>query len=411
MKRNKDFSLVKLLRETIMKEAVTTGSSDAENVLALLMSNQSKSKEEFTTFLKSKNTDSDFLKKYFDTNIKKGDYIEIYYGAIVQIKKEKLPSNAYQSGESNFQTTDVWKSYGGIKSARSKADVVSPGKTFSVKNASTQVRVLDAATPQISALILCALDQTKQTSKIKEIVKTNLDTLKKLSTSEGSKLSRQYGGEKKGLSDLRKINDPKLKNMISKFDENTKAMNDEIHAIFEEIRSKNDFKKALIYESLSGKIMFGENSEGRADSILTWTADFSKVTNHDIEDVSNKILSAFTIPKFGSKSSGSRISKTIQMFFQETNEQFDRLVKEEKKLLERRNSKLITENVFSNLWNTLKEKGKALIDKFVDGVKKFIDMVYEKMASPLQELLSFLGIQISIEETYSLDASINYESL
>lgn len=411
MKSNNDFSLVKLLKETIMKEAVTTGSSDAENVLAILMSNQSKSKEDFTKLLKSKNADSVFLKKYFDTNIKKGDHIEIYYGAITQIKKEKLPSNAYQSGESNFQTTDAWKSYGGIKSARSKADVVSPGKTFSVKNATTQVRVLDAATPQISALVLCALDQSKQTAKIKEIVKTNLDALKELSTSEGSKLSRQYGGEKKGLTDLRKINDSKLKSMISKFDENTKKMNNEIHAIFEEVKSKNEFKKALIYESLSGKIMFGDDSAGRADSILTWTSDFSKVKSHDINDVTNKILSSFTIPKFASKSSGSRISKTIQMFFQETNEQFESLVREEKKLLERRNSKLITENVFSNLWNTLKEKGKALIDKFIDGVKKFIDMVYEKISSPLHDLLSFLGIEISIEESYSLDASVTYESL
>lgn len=411
MKRSNDFSLVKLLKETIMKEAVTTGSSDAENVLAILMSNQSKSKEDFTKFLKSKTTDSVFLKKYFDTNIKKGNHIEIYYGAITQIKKEKLPSNAYQSGESNFQTTDTWKMYGGIKSARSKADVVSPGKTFSVKNASTQVRVLDAATPQISALILCALDQTNQTTKIKEKVKTNLDVLKQLATSEGSKLSRQYKDEKKGLTDLRKINDPKLKSIISKFDENTKKMNDEIHSIFEEVRSKGEFKKALIYESLSGKVMFGENSDGRADSILTWTADFGTVKSHDIDDVTTKIVSSFTIPKFASKSSGSRISKTIQMFFQETNEQFESLVKEEKKLLERRNSKLITENVFSNLWNTLKEKGKALIDKFIDGIKKFIDMVYEKISAPLNELLSFLGIEISIEESYSLDASVTYDSL
>jgi hypothetical protein len=45
-------SVKKLIREVIINEGDTSGSTDAENILAILMSNQSMTKEEF---LKSRN--------------------------------------------------------------------------------------------------------------------------------------------------------------------------------------------------------------------------------------------------------------------------------------------------------------------------------------------------------------------
>ena len=410
MKLNKDMSLMKLMREIILKEGDTSGSTDAENVLAILMTNQNMTKEEFAIFYKTKQKGALFIKNYF-LKFLTGDAVEVYYGAILQIKKEKLPSNATQVGDTNFSTTEIWKSYGGIGSVRSKADVIGGGITFSVKNASTKVRVLDASSPQIIALIQCAMDKTKHTAKIKETVRTALTTLKTLSNEEGAKLSRMYKNKKYGLGELRKVLNKGMGDLISKYDENTKEMNDEIVKIFDKVQSDTEFKTAFIYESLSGKTMLGESSDGRADSILTWSADFKTIKNHDVKTVADKIVSNFSIPKFGSKSSGVRITKTIQMFYQETDKQMDNLVKQEAKLIERKNSKLITEGAFTDLWNTLQEKGASVVKKIIDAIMKFIQLATAKISESITSLLSFLGFEVQILEDYSLDASINYESV
>lgn len=409
MKRN-NLSLVKLMKEVVLSEGDTSGSTDAENILAILMSSQNMTREEFSNFYKTKNPDVIFLKNYFNKFLN-GKPIDVYFEAITQIKKEKLPANAQQVGDTNFSTTEVWKSYGGINSVRSKADVIGQGITFSVKNASTQVRVLDASAPQIIALIHCAMDKTKQTDKVKNAIRKNLKTLKELSNDEGAKLSRMYQGKKYGLGELRKILNSKMEELIKKYDDNTKEMNVEIGKIFDTVQSQNDFKHALIYESLSGKTMLGESSEGRADSILTWSADFTTIKNHDVKDVTGKIIGSFKIPKFGSKSSGVRITKTIQMFFKEGIQQMDKLIKEESKLVEQKNSKLITEGAFSDMWNTLQDKGISVIKKIIDAINKFIQSVTDKLSQSITSLLSFLGLEVQIQEDYSLDADVTYESL
>jgi hypothetical protein len=374
------------------------------------MSNQGMTKEEFAKFYKTKNVDAVFLKDYF-ARFLNGKPIDVYYGAIKNIKAEKLPVNAKQVGDANFGTTQMWQSYGGIKSVRSKADVIGQGVTYSVKNASTQVRVLDASAPQIIALIHCAMDKTKNTQKVRETIRKRLTTLKELSNEEGAKLSRMFGGKKYGLGELRKLLDTNMKALIKQYDDNTAEMNVEIEAIFDQIQSEKDFKDAFIYESLSGKTMLGENSDGRADAILTWTADFSQVKSHDIKDVTTKITSNFKIPKFASKSSGVRITKTIQMFFQDTSKEVDKLATQENILIKKRNSRLITEGAFSDLWNTLQQKGMDVIKKLIKAIMDFIKKVTDKISGAITDLLSVLGFEVQIQGDYSLDASINYESL
>lgn len=410
MRSKKNMSLVKLMKEVMLSEGDTSGSTDAENVLAILMSNQNMTKEEFATFYKSRVKDSVFLKNYFGRFLK-GNAVEVYYGAILEIKKEKLPSNAKQVGDSNFPTTDIWKAYGGIGSVRSKADVIGQGITFSVKNASTKVRVLDASAPQIIALIHCAMDKTKQDIKVKEIVRKSVATLKELSNAEGAKLSRMFDNKKYGLGELRKVVNTTMQELIADYDKNTKDMNDQIIKIFDSIQGDAAFKKAFIYESLSGKTMLGRDSEGRADSILTWTADFSTIKNHTVKDVTDKVVSSFTIPKFGSKSSGVRITKTVQLFMENELKKFDKLVLEERKLYNNRKSRLISEGAFSDLWNSIQEKGMAIIKKIINGVMNFLKEVTAKLSLPLNNLLKFLGVDIQILSDYSVDASVTYGSL
>ena len=89
----------------------------------------------------------------------------------------------------------------------------------------------------------------------------------------------------------------------------------------------------------------------------------------------------------------------------------DNLVKQEAKLIERKNSKLITEGAFTDLWNTLQEKGASVVKKIIDAIMKFIQLATAKISESITSLLSFLGFEVQILEDYSLDASINYESV
>jgi hypothetical protein len=401
-----------------LTEGDTSASTDAETILSILMSNQNLTRNEFESMLEENGSDAVFLKNYFDTHINKGKIENVFYEAIVQIKKEKLQKNVQQSGAKSYQTTDIWKSYGGINKTASKADIISQSTTYSVKNASTQVRVLDASAPQIIALIFSAMDNTGETDEIKSKVKENLDAIKDLSNQEGSKLSRMYGDKKLNLGDIRKINDQNIKNLVKQYDENTEKLNKEINYIFNKVQSSKDFKHAFIFESLSGKIMFGKTSLGRADYIITWTQDFSVIKNHEISDVTDKVVNTFNIPKFASKSSGQRVSKTIQMFFKEgietiqnsTKNKLDYLCEQERLLNKKLKSGVITEGAFSDLWHNIKEKGVEIISKMVNAIKEFIQTAYKKLTGSIKDLLNFLGITISIGD-YSLYANLSYGDL
>jgi hypothetical protein len=227
-----------------------------------------------------------------------------------------------------------------------------------------------------------------------------------------------YGDKKLNLGDIRKINDQNIKNLVKQYDENTEKLNKEINDIFNKVQSSKDFKHAFIFESLSGKIMFGKTSLGRADYIITWTQDFSVIKNHEISDVTDKVVNTFNIPKFASKSSGQRVSKTIQMFFKEgietiqnsTKNKLDYLCEQERLLNKKLKSGVITEGAFSDLWHNIKEKGVEIISKMVNAIKEFIQTAYKKLTGSIKDLLNFLGITISIGD-YSLYANLSYGDL
>jgi hypothetical protein len=99
------------------------------------------------------------------------------------------------------------------------------------------------------------------------------------------------------------------------------------------------------------------------------------------------------------------------MFFQDTSKEVDKLATQENILIKKRNSRLITEGAFSDLWNTLQQKGMDVIKKLIKAIMDFIKKVTDKISGAITDLLSVLGFEVQIQGDYSLDASINYESL
>lgn len=391
----------------------TSRSTDAEKVLEILINMQTLSKDALAARLSSPKDDAaKFIVSYHKAYIKRDTPFAVYSKAITQIRKLGIHPSALNVGSKSFPTTQTWKNYGGISSSTSKSDLITKKDTYSVKNASTQVRVLDASLQQLTALVNYTIDVLGVSDQIQKVVKTNLHKMKKLQSEEGFTLKRAKDakGDNLGLSQMRKIAVGKTKKMIEEFDKNSKKINSALNAIFKTVTNTPKFKSVFISESISGKTMFGNGSTAKADAILTWTTDLTNISVHSIPTVTKAILNSFTMPQILTKTSGDRISKTFQAYYKKVNEsisQLDILVERESYLIHKSKMGLITEGVFSDLWNNLKQQGELIIDKIVETIGRWIDKAIELAAQGWQEVIKFLGITLDIQATNEY-ASITY---
>jgi sugar-specific transcriptional regulator TrmB len=414
----------------LIHEAETAGSTDAEKILEILINIKPriKSIQVMQKFLASDNIEAEFLSSYFTKVIRTGNPSEVYYSAITQIPANL--KNARQLGTSNYPTTNKWRQYGGLPAVTSKTDVQTDKINFSVKNGSTQVRVLDASAPQLKALVMYSIEKLKYDQTITNEITKLITKLDKLYNSSSSTLSRYINNDKSkkyGLGDLRKVTDENVQKLIKDFDNNTQQLNKTVNAIFTKASADQKFTNTFILESLSGTMMFGIKSPGHADAILTFSSNFDKVKIHQMSDVTKKIASKYTMPKFGTKSSGNRISKTVQQFYSSKNEalvnelhvlykQADKLLVTESKLL--KNKLLMEEGLFQKAWQYLKQKGsdvldaiKTVVNKILGNIQSFIESLIDAVKQGFTAALEFLDIDLDVQETVNEYASITYDDL
>lgn len=395
---------IKILNEVtaIINETDTTRSTSAEKILEILINMQTLSKSALNKRLTDPTDDAaKFLISYHTMFIKMGTPFDVYSNAISQIRKLNIHPSAVNVGSKSFPTTQAWKDYGGIITSTSKSDIITNKDTYSVKNASTQVRVLDASMPQLTALVNYALDSINVSEQIQKIIESRLNKMKKLQSEAGFILRRDTdsSGKRLGLSQMRKNAVGNAKKMINAFDKNSKDINAVLNVIFKTLTNTPKFKSVFISESLSGKTMFGGSSQARADSILTWSVDFKSIQLHTIKSVTNAVLNSFSMPQILTKTSGARISKTFQVYYKKVNEsisQLDKLIERESNLLYRSNMGLITEGVFMDLWDNLKQQGELIIDKIIKTIGLWIDRAIEFVTKGWREALDFLGITLDI---------------
>lgn len=401
---------------TLNEVGNTDRSISAEKVLEIIINMQNLSKSALEARLSNKKDDAaKFLVAYHKLYIKTDTPAESYFKAISQIRKYGIHPSALNVGSKSYPTTPVWRNYGGISSSTSKSDVITNKDTYSVKNASTQVRVLDASLPQLTALVNYTIDSIGVSDQIQKVVKANLSKMKRIQSEDGFNIKRAHdsSGKKLGLAQMRKTAVGKTKKMIAEFDKNSKELNAALNAIFKTVTNTPKFKSVFISESISGKTMFGTNSQACAGAILTWTVDFKDIQVHSIPTVTKAILNNFTMPQILTKTSGDRISKTFQAYYRRVHEsisELDTLVEREVDLIHKSNMGLITEGVFSDLWNNLKHQGELIIDKIVDTIGLWIDKAIEIASAGWQEILAFLGMDLDIQVTDEY-ASITYDGI
>jgi hypothetical protein len=413
----------------LLKENITSKSTEAEEVLQILIKIAPKIKTEkaMEKKLLDKSKESIFLSNYFKTykkdlqkespNIKPS---ELYFNAIKNNRASLVAVNNPQiMGSKDLPTTQKWIDYGGLKSTRSKTDVATDTKNYSVKNASTSVRVLDASIPQIKALVNYTVSKLEYDEKIKNTIASSLKKLTSLANSESFTMSRMFDGEKYGLGDLRKIVNKQLQSLIASFDTNTQDLNKELDKLFIKAQSDSNFNTIFLTESLSGKAMFGKASSlGVANAILTFNNDFSTIKQISIPVAVKKISTTYKAPKFGVKSSGTRIAKTIQQFYKEPigesiNKKiydYDRLLMLEDSIM---NSKLLLEDsVLKKATDFIGNKAENFIKYIFEKIKTWIDQLTAYLSTSIDKCLSLLGISLEIDQsTVSEEIPMTYGEL
>jgi len=409
---------IKILESLLLKEAAGAESTAAEQVIVLLINNKPNitNIESMSEFLSSEDPDAMFLVSYYNKYMKKsGMPIEkLYFNAIT-----KLPdtSNAEQLGKNQYETTQDWRNFGGIKKVTSKTDIATSAAKYSVKNGNTAVRVLDASVPQATALINYTINKLNYDEEIKVEIGKSVNRLKKLSKESSFKLSRIYKGKKYDKKGLGEINNKALQQVIAEFEKNTDDLNKTVDKIFKKAQQNPKFNQTFIYESITGEGMLSPGSIGSADKILTFEKYFADFKVIPMQTASKKISSAYIAPKFGTKTSGSRIAKTLQQGYKEkpVKEELQEIINEFNKTLilqEKFESKkvLLEANIIQKGADYIKNKFKELIDRLSQFFTNLIEKIIEFAKESYNKALSLFGIEVKVE-SFSYDATMTYNEL
>lgn len=332
----------KLIRESILNEAIADEATAAEEVIAVLIRNQNMNGFQVEKEIKNPTTDDfKFLVEYF-TEISKSpikdqaELVKTVQRAIVKVKSFGLPFDASQYGTTKESPTETWSQVYGGESApiMPKTDVINAEKHHSVKMRGP-VHILDGTQKQVGALCLYSLDQTKEkySKKILNSVDSQLREMQQIS----AKLSRIPDEEKyKKFADEYKKQNPKAKakeirdaakkanlivgggdirsgdvtlsvntsKMLDSFQNTIKVLNTKIENVFSSINADDDFKRVFLRESMSGEFMF-DRRPASANSIIVWEKNFRDVELISIDYAVEEVLPKFKVPKFDTKSSGN----------------------------------------------------------------------------------------------------------
>ena len=461
-------------KSTRLNEGDTSRSTKAEQVLSILINNQNekdfskflKSKDANAQFLRD--YFDDYIKKGSMEDVY-GLAIENIRNLSISPNASQLGANQYittpiwqEYGGSKTLTskTDVYADAGySVKNAKEKVRVLDA--------AAPQLKALCMSTITDPAIGI--------STDVQKVVSDSLNNITELARGEGATIKRYIGKsrEKASLGDIRKeaefgtgildITKSAAKKIIKQYDKNTDEINKEVNDIFQKLSGNQLFKYAFIYESITGEKAFG-GSEAVAEYILAWNQDFSEIHKLYMDDVAKQVVSKFQVPKFVAKTSGSRIGKTIQIAFKaaadnekdrtksieqlanidDTSYEFlqggfmgesknkksgytlreslmysagitirkiEMLEKKQKRLVEQRENRIITENWFMDKWSSIKEEGLRYLLSFINTVVAIVKLGIEKIQESIESFMNFFGIYIDVEGSYDEEASITYEEL
>jgi hypothetical protein len=316
-------------------------------------------------------------------------------------KKYKVEIEKY-SGQ-RIATTKFWEEETGKTKDEPKTDLISKDKKklrLSAKKGPAQL--MSGVKAESKATVLAAarsvgLDAEIKTRLMKEI----------------NKLADTTKTDKLNTAELRKTD---IKNIKSKINIEAKKVLDsaiKANAVLQkdlnDLFNKNaNFKKAFVYEAMTGREKFGVGSPAEANFVIAFSNDFNHVKFEDISSMSSPIVSNIADKtklnvSFKSTSRKQKGEKVGYNFFSTIRLGLEDLVAKQDKLSEVLDSNNLNEiDIMGKIKDFilyLQNKFNNIIDYISKGYEKIKELIKEGIAS----VLDFLGFDIDVDFNNEID--------
>jgi hypothetical protein len=321
-------------------------------------------------------------------------------------KKYKTEIKKYSGRRDS--TTKFWLNQTGKSKDEPKTDLISlDEKKLRLSAKKGPAQLMSGVKEESRATIIAAAKKTGITKNVESKLMKLVDNL-----------ANSTRTDKLNTAQLRKTD---LKNIKS--DVNIKAKkilnaaidaNKELQTQLELLFNKNtEFKKAFVYEAMTGEQKFGDSSPAEANYVIAFSNDFMHVKVEDISKISSPIVSKIadkTKLNVSFKSTSYKIKgeKAGYNFFSTIRLGLEDLVSKQEKLDEIINSKQINE---LDIINSIEKFFKYISDKFnkiIDFVSNGIEKIKELIKEGFDKVLDFLGLQIDVDWNNEIDF---YESI
>jgi hypothetical protein len=313
--------------------------------------------------------------------------------------KYKVEIQQY-SGQ-RISTTEFWKQETGKSKDEPKTDLISVDKKklrLSAKKGPAQI--MSGIKEESKATILAAARSVGLDSEVKARLMKEI-----------GRLADTTKTEKLNTGELRKTD---IKNLKSKVNiQAKKVLNSAIKANaalqkdLDDLFVKNkEFKKAFVYEAMTGTQKFGEGSPAEANYVIAFSNDFNHVKFEDVSKMSSPVIDKISDKtklsvSFKSTSYKIKGEKAGYNFFSVIRLGLADLVEKQDKLNEVMKNVNLSENVvidkIKQFLTYLQDKFNKVIDYISESVKKLTELVEQG----IEKALEFLGIEIQTSVDYS----------
>jgi len=313
--------------------------------------------------------------------------------------KYKVEIQQY-SGQ-RISTTDFWQQETGKSKDEPKTDLISVDKKklrLSAKKGPAQI--MSGIKEESKATILAAARSVGLDSEIKSRLMKEI-----------GRLADTTKTEKLNTGELRKTD---IKNLKSKVNiQAKKVLNSAIKANaalqkdLDDLFVKNkEFKKAFVYEAMTGTQKFGKGSPAEANYVIAFSNDFNHVKFEDVSKMSSPVIDKISDKtklsvSFKSTSYKIKGEKAGYNFFSVIRLGLEDLVEKQDKLNEAMKNANLSENVvidkIKQFLAYLQDKFNKVIDYISESVKKLTELIQQG----IEKALEFLGIEIRTSIDYT----------
>jgi hypothetical protein len=299
-------------------------------------------------------------------------------------------------------TTDFWLNETGKDKDEPKTDLLSLNKKLKLSAKKGPAQLMSAVQQESKATVLAAANTVGLDKKIKKSI---LDALSQMAVNTKT--------DKLNTAELRKSDPKKLKSEINKnakkiLDAATTAnvkLQQELNKAF---TANPSFKKAFVYEAMTGEQKFGTKSPAEANCVIAFNNDFTQVKIEDISKLSSPMVAKVAdltklVVGFKSVSYKKKGEKAGYTFFSSVRLILKDLVEKQESLDEVLNSNQINEidilDKIKQFFSYLYEKFNKLIDFISEGIKKIEKLLEEG----IEKVLDFLGYEMEVDLTCTQD--------